>query len=276
MNGFRLFRQCFLAALLLAATFPAAAYAQLSARHDGASGGAVVIGQSSTTCNSAIEGALRYNSTDKFMEFCNGTSWTKAAQVQTTGGPTAPSGSGYLVLTHTTWNGNLGSISGANAKCFTELSSTYTSWRGYATALANGQITAGKIGALICNSGTCSNLMPLTTYYFAYANSGTPGGASFTTDASGFGPNNSNSWAAANHFSGTYTYWMNRDDASGDATWSSDLDEWNGSCSDYSSNDDNSGWFGRTGASGSTDNDRWSGSTVGCSSSHRLVCYVNP
>jgi len=39
--------------------------------------GEIKIGNSSTVCSLSIEGALRYNSTTKRMEFCNGTAWSQ-------------------------------------------------------------------------------------------------------------------------------------------------------------------------------------------------------
>lgn len=52
------------------------AWGQVSSNFGGANGGAVVIGASTSTCNSTIEGALRYNSATPMIEFCDGTSWS--------------------------------------------------------------------------------------------------------------------------------------------------------------------------------------------------------
>ena len=92
---------------------------------------------------------------------------------------------------------------GADATCLTELK-TNTGWQGYSTANSNGQLVASQSSCLPVRYSTCNNLMPLTTYYFANAGNGAAGGASFTTDSSGVGPNDSNDWRAANYFSGTY------------------------------------------------------------------------
>jgi hypothetical protein len=67
-------------ALALCATclwtgFPTPTRAQISFDGGGAGGGAMVAGQSTTTCDSAIDGAIRYNSAAKCMDFCDGTSW---------------------------------------------------------------------------------------------------------------------------------------------------------------------------------------------------------
>jgi len=238
--------------------------------------GEAIIGNTSLSCSGTTEGAQRYNSTDHVMEFCNGTTWTPFAQVQSTSGPTAPAGSGYFVLTHTTWNGNLGGLSGADAKCLTELGTTYTSWRGYTTANSNGQITAGKVHAFLCERYSCNNLMPLTTYYFAYANSGTPGGASFTTDASGLAPGeSSNAWSAANYFSGSYTYWTGRADTNGNTLWAGAVDDLYANCNEQWSSS-NSSYNGIAGNSGYTGSERWDETWPACNQTKRLICFVNP
>lgn len=233
------------------------------------------LGTSSATCDASKEGLHRYNNGS--IEFCNGYAWTSMLLVQTAATPTAPSGSGYLVLSHTTWSGNLGGINGADSKCFTELTSTYTSWRGYATASSNGQLTTEKIHALLCDQNYCNNLMPLTSYAFAYANSGTPGGATFTTDSSGLGPNNSDQWSAASYFNGTYTYWtnMNYNSAS----------QWSGTvagniygsyhhCTSWT--DGTAGQTGDVGDSSQTDAGRWYLNQSACNNTYRLLCFVNP
>lgn len=233
------------------------------------------IGTSSATCDASHEGLHRYN--NGTVEFCNGYAWTSLLLVQSASTPTAPSGSGYLVLSHTTWNGNLGGVTGADAKCFTELTSTYTSWRGYATANSNGQLTTGKIHALLCGYGYCNNLMPLTTYAFAYANSGTPGGATFTTDSNGRGPGDSANWSGAAYFGGSYTYWTNMD-TSTDSLWFG-LPDGNIygaylNCSDWT--DGTSGQTGEVGNSNNTDINRWDTSTPLCNTTQHLLCLVNP
>ncbi|WP_374075464.1 tail fiber protein [Bdellovibrio bacteriovorus] len=61
--------------------------------------GEVKLGNTSSTCTSTNEGAQRYNSSSKNMEFCNGSSWVALATagvpsgaVQTFAGSTCPSG----------------------------------------------------------------------------------------------------------------------------------------------------------------------------------------
>jgi hypothetical protein len=49
------------------------AFAQMD--NNFSAGGAVKIGTSTTTCNAAAEGAIRYNSTSKCMDLCDGSNW---------------------------------------------------------------------------------------------------------------------------------------------------------------------------------------------------------
>ena len=69
---------------------------------------AVLMGTTAATCDSTNAGYIRYNSGQ--FEGCNGTGW-----IQLAGGgvPT------YLGVTPTTYTGNLGGYTGANAKCVT-------------------------------------------------------------------------------------------------------------------------------------------------------------
>ncbi|MCG7983352.1 MAG: DUF1566 domain-containing protein [Candidatus Thiodiazotropha lotti] len=71
-------------------TLPSLARAQISSDFGGANGGAVVIGESTTTCDSSIEGAIRYDSATPCVELCDGSSWACAGSGGS-GGCTAPS-----------------------------------------------------------------------------------------------------------------------------------------------------------------------------------------
>lgn len=233
------------------------------------------LGTSSATCDASHEGLHRYN--NGTVEFCNSYSWTPLVVVKPAQVPTASSGTGYLVLSHTTWNGNLGGQVGANAKCFTELTSTYTSWRGYSTANSNGQLTTAKVHALFCDAAYCMNLMPLTTYAFAYANNGTPGGATFTTDSNGLGPNDSANWSGATYFGGSYDYWMNMAAVTSTQWYGAPNGNIYGqyrNCSQWT--DGTSGQSGEYGSSANTDEGRWTYTTTTCDNAKRLVCFVNP
>jgi hypothetical protein len=239
--------------------------------------GGAIVGNDTASCASTNAGEVIWNGTA--MEYCNGAAWTQFEPVQSTPVETAPSGSGYFVLSHGTYTGTLGSGSraGADSVCLTDIT-TNTGWQGYSTANSNGQLVAAKVHAFICDSSACNNPMPLTTYYFANAANPAAGGAYFTTNSSGYGPGDSNAWSAANYFSGTYEYWTARTEGSS-TLWGNvvtsdyrDCGEWTGSGS------------GDTGISTNTDNNRWeidggyggSGGYESCSNSYHLICFVNP
>jgi len=76
--------------------------------------GEAKIGNTSLVCSATTEGAMRYNSTSKEMEYCNGTDWTSLSPAAGGGKPSAYSGT-----TPTSYNGAMGGIAGANAKCNT-------------------------------------------------------------------------------------------------------------------------------------------------------------
>jgi hypothetical protein len=240
------------------------------------------------TCSSPAgnEDDILYNGNYHTYQFCNGTSWIpyggggSCALTSPGYNPTVPSGNGYFVMSKGTYNGNLGGRSGADATCLTELT-TNTGWMGYSTANANGQLVAAKVHAFICDSSTCNSLMPLTTYYFANAGNSSAGGASFTTDVNGLGPNDSADWAAANYFSGTYSYWTTRGTNSNMQWNNSSIVTSNFACSET--------WTltagGDTGSYGNsafTTLSRWqvesNGSTApaACSLTENLICFVNP
>jgi hypothetical protein len=224
-------------------------------------------------CKAATTGAIRYNSTTPAIEFCNGTTWTALYQVQSTPAVTPPAGSGYFVLSSGTYNGNLGDLAGANATCLTELGTTHTGWMGYATANSNGQLIASKVKAFLCDSGGCNNLTASTTYYFANAGNAAAGGASFTTDASGLGPNDANNWNAANYFSGDYDYWLSRASTS-NTQWANTKAGGTVFCSvAWSTSGANIGVIGN---SSETNSIRWFGPQMGCGTAYHLICLVNP
>lgn len=223
------------------------------------------------------ETAVIYNGDYHTYQFCNGTSWLAFGGGNSCSGsggysPTAPTGHGYFVLTSTTYVGaNIGSLTAADSDCLTELT-TNTSWMGYSTANANGQLIAAKVHGWLCDADSCHDLMPLTTYYFANAGNSSAGGASFTTDSNGYGPNDSAAWSAANYFSGTYNYWTGR--AAGSST------KW-GSASGSYGNDNCNSWTaswvpGDVGISTSTGTGRWNTTQYGCGNSYNLICFVNP
>jgi hypothetical protein len=239
--------------------------------------GLVQVGSSTATCTSALAGATRYDSTTGGLDICNGTSWITEPTNQSGYNPTAPSGSGYFVMSGTQWSGNLGGRTGADSKCYTELTSTNTSWKGYSTASSAGYLTTANIHALLCDQSTCTNLMPLTTYNFAVANNSSAGGATFTTDSNGNGPNDNANWSAANYFSGAYTYWIGMAGASSTTEWTGvPISTSNSaySCTSWASA--SSGNDGATASSSNTNYNRWDGSQIACTNTYNLICFVNP
>lgn len=215
---------------------------------------------------SAVAGMMRYDSTISDVEYYNGSAWIpfKAS------GP--PPGAGNFVITETVYTGNLGGLSGANADCLTDLT-THTGWWGYTQANAAGRLTSSKVFAFLCDGTNCNNLNASTTYYFANPADVTAGGGSFTTDASGLGPNDSISWSIANHFATTASAYTGRAAGASNTAWP----DTNGSnnCSAWTTN--SAGTSGDIGSPANTTASRWNNSSPAlCSSSRPLLCFVNP
>jgi len=95
---------------------------------------------SALSCTTTTAGALRTISSGASLQFCNGTLWENVTL-------TPPNG--YFVLTSSTFTGNFGGLSGADSQCLTELTTTHTTWKGYSTALANGQLVSGNVHAFL-------------------------------------------------------------------------------------------------------------------------------
>ena len=236
--------------------------------------GGVRAGSSTVVSNcgsgpSAGEGTQRYNYTTHFMEYCDGTAWVALPKVQSSVPITTPAGSGYFVLSGTAFAGNtLGTVTTADAKCLTELQTTNTSWMGYATANANGQLVAGKVHALLCDNAVCNSLIPLGKYYFANAADAASGGAYFTADASGQGPGDTAIWSAANYFNSSSLIWSGRAGGSS-TTWGTTN---GGNCNNWSENWNSS----VVGSLSDSASGRWSFTGRSCGEFHQMICFVNP
>jgi hypothetical protein len=166
-------------------------------------------------------------------------------------------------------------VAGADALCLTELT-THTGWMGYSTANSNGWLNATHVHAFIRSGNKANILTPLTTYYFANAGNGAAGGASFTTDSNGDGPNDNAQWSAANYFNGDYVYWTGNNPY-GCGTSTSWHGGWLGdTCATWGTA--SSSVIGEIGESTYTDATRWCNWDYGhdCSSARYLICYVNP
>lgn len=180
-------------------------------------------------------------------------------------GTTANTNLGAFVISSTQYQGSaLGGMSGANSICLTEL----TTHNFVGKLNVSGKLNATKVKAFLCDNTTCNNLTGSKTYVFADASSMNAGGSTFTTNASGQGPNDSNSWVSNTYFSGLPQYWTGR--AAGTATlWP--LTASGTSCSGWTAS--GSGTIGYVAWS---DEMRWSYTSTSCTTSNYLICVVNP
>jgi hypothetical protein len=228
---------------------------------------------------SPVAGMLRYNSTLGKLEYYSGGAWL------TFNASGAPPGSGYFVLSTGTYTGDLGSaansggntgLAAGNAICLNELT-TNTTWWGYASANAAGLLNSSHVFAFLCDGSTCNNLTASTNYYFANVGDSTAGGAYFTTNASGLGPNDSNRWISGNYWGGVGTIgtsttpWTGRG-ASTNTVWLSTPSA--NTCTSWTSS--SSGVQGTISQPNFSEIHRWGSANTGCNSTLRLICYVNP
>lgn len=171
---------------------------------------------------------------------------------------------GAFVLLENTYNGAaLGSLSNADAICLARLTADNFSGK------LNVTLNSTTVKAFLCDNTTCNNLAPNTTYMIGSVYKPDLGGATFTTNASGQGPGDSLNWSNSPAFRFSRSYWTGR--AAGTATlWSTASS--GTTCSNWSVTTGN----GVVGGSSSTNATRWNNGTSGCSSSNRLICFVNP
>lgn len=263
---------------LLTLLFTLPAHAKISSNHKG---GAVVIGETSISCDADIKGGLRWNDSEKTHEMCDGTAWKKLLATGGTGDPSLPSpDAGYFVITSGTWNGDLRTagagvdgLDGANKLCLSDLQNN--DWMGKADADSRGLVTAAKVRAFICPnlSQTCQNALPNTTYHFAVSGDNAKGGALFTTDETGRGPGNNQNWAGTNYFDGEKSYWTGRE--TGSTTLWPLIAGWDSyrSCSSWTST--NPGGNAHTGVSNRINTERWKADQA-CGVARNLICMVHP
>lgn len=216
-----------------------------------------------TTCAAGDAGKKRY--TGGAMQFCDGSHWYAMAA------PSGGAANGYFVITNAIYDGNLGGISGANAKCLTDL--TNNNWMGK----SNATVDAAHVRAFICDDSTCNNLLPSTTYHFASAVDPLVGGTALTTNASGLGPGDNANWSGSTYFGNptTNVYWTGR--AAGSSTQWPATQQVGGTCTNWSVNTNTGApYFGGTSA---TDTQRWSYSlpfAFKCNAQMHLACIVDP
>lgn len=174
------------------------AHAEISANH---AQGAVRIGPASDTCNSGIEGAIRYHSTNKNFEYCNATTWTQIASSACTLASmldvqiTSPQDGQPLSYNNATskWI-NSGCDTSPNSVSFTDLTQQTVS-----TQVTSNIIQINGIGCSvdasisgtgspqyrICSNSDCSSVTTNWTTSVNPINSGSYLQARLTTSASG-------------------------------------------------------------------------------------------
>lgn len=224
------------------------------------------------TCNASLVGAQRWNVSTQSYELCSSTGWKQLYQYASNATTQIPyPNSGYFVMTETKWDGNLGGIAGAHAKCLNELT-TKTNWRFHDDALAAGLLTSAHVKAFLCYTmwAPCVVGNVNTIYYFSRVGDTAVGGASFSTSSSGYGPNNNASWAAYNYFGIMGQYWTAMVSASSTAFNGS---FW-GACNGWVSN--SSSDLSVVGITTSITHGRYSAGSAACNLPQRLLCWVNP
>lgn len=249
----------------------------------GAAGG----GQYAISCAGAGASSsyicVRMNTETGIMECMQtgngGSSWTScsAPLPGAVGGsgvdPDGITDGGFFVLTAANWFGNLGGLAGADAKCLTELQSH--PWKGKGSA---GTLTSARVKAFLCDGTTCNNAEPYTRYSFATSRDTSAGGASFITNESGVGPNDSANWSNANYFATSVYFFSNRDNGSA-SLWATSPEvggSTSSNCMNWTSSTAGHTFLRAYTAGGG--NGRWndSNNTSACTGNFPLVCFVHP
>lgn len=212
-----------------------------------------------TACSTV--GVLEYSTADGSYRYCNGSFWVLTSYVP----------KGYFVLTAAKANGNKGGLSGAHAACLTDLSNN--DWMGKSAAQADGLLNADHVYAFLCDQTRCTALTPTTKYYFARSGNAATGGAVFTTDSNGIGPNDSTTWSGSTRFgSGLDDQWSGR--SVGTSTkWGTTPDP-EGTCKGWTSA--SSSEYGMLGQASDTQDDRWNSSSDACDELYDMICAVVP
>ena len=234
------------------------------------------------------EGQMIYTTTYHSMEFCNGSQWvnmTGGNNIYSPGGSTNPTftaSNGYFVLSAGSYTGNLGGLSGADAKCLSELTSN--NWNGKSAAQGFGLLNATHVHAFLCDTGTCNSPTASKSYYFATAGDTSAGGSYFTADSGGrFGNGTGGNiynpdgiqWSALSTFNVVASIWTNEGINTSSTSNTPNYNTANGSCNGWAegTGGSNAGLYGNTGAA---DNTRWNQNYTGCGAAKRIACFVNP
>ncbi len=241
--------------------------------------------QAACTGPDAEEGAIFYNADAHVLQYCAGV-WVPIG-AGTGGLVSGGHGSGYFVITSEAYTGNLvteatnralGPSDGydaANKLCLNDL--TNNDWMGKADAQARGLLTTTNVKAFLTYAG--NHALPDTTYFFAVSGDDTKGGASFTTDGNGYGPNDSANWSNATRFAGNKIYFMARA-SKGSTNWDNSVPSGGGcgnSCSGYTTASSGCGNYYAHGSANNIGNDRWSHVFISdCAVPNFLICMVQP
>ncbi|MEJ0063921.1 MAG: hypothetical protein WDO70_12225 [Alphaproteobacteria bacterium] len=240
----------------------------------------IVIGETPATCNQDNTGRLGWNNEYSTLLMCQNGSWKwiiPAGAQQSI----PPEGVGYFVLSHDTWNGEMGGISGANAKCLADL--TANDWLGKSDADSREMLNVDHIKAFLCDGDGCAMALPLATYAFARSGSATAGGATFTANIEGMGPGSNETWAGVNYFGMAAPYWTGRQHPGPFETYYTsevwfEWFNWNAGfshCRNWTVDWD-SGTDGNWGNSTATNESRWNVGGANCTTLKHLICFVHP
>ncbi len=174
----------------------------------------------------------------------------------------------YFVLTNGTWNGNLGGLDGANAKCLSDLQ-TYD-WMGKSSA---GPLSSENVRAWLCDPFRCQNASAGKIYSLARSNSPSNGGAKMLIQTTGVGPADTDDWSSVERFGTNAQYWTNR--------WYLDSGNWTTVPRGTALSNTCAGWLSSSSlynsiyGYGTGDANRFGNNTMNCNNSLRLVCLVN-
>jgi hypothetical protein len=196
----------------------------------------------------------------------------------TTGTP--PPTHGYFVMSEdvTGGGGSLGGLVNAHSFCFNSLNNG--TWLGKGEAQARGILDSAHVRAFLCDGSTCENGLPNTQYLFASVQNTSDGGAAFTTDGAGLGPNDSALWNDPSYFGDMGTNPLNRvwtgRNIGSSTTWSNvPPTDPAMHCGGWLDN----GGMGMTGRIAAFGTElRWSQGTMACgtTTSASLICFVHP
>jgi hypothetical protein len=190
------------------------------------------------------------------------------------------SGSHYFLLSNNKYNGDLvgyatlpannigysgtDGLAAANAICLHEVN-TYDF-----LGKNNRTFAAGEVSAFLCEGSGCNPIAGNRAFTFGVLGFPAIGGATFTTESSGRGPNDNASWSSSDRFGSTEGYWTGRNN-NGPMIWDNSFA--GNDCSDWTMPVSVSG---SGGSSGSNDTGRWHvNSNYGCGTPEKMICVID-